>query len=204
LAKLRARLQSATCAASRASLMKPRILETRSDCAAFRVFPRVDSRFFSAMPKLWVVCCWATADSCGVNCGAINGGCNFSASVPPVVDGGVLARGRGGAVRTGMKWPGNGGKSSRSSGPKSSDAKSPIAVRACTTGFTCTAVAQGIFGRFFIAHPPSANVAQQRSTTFERRERCNNTNRDRTGFSVIFRPRVAVRFGTSCPGRPPK
>ncbi len=43
-ARLRARLQSVIRAASRASLMKPLIFEIKSDCAAFRFFPRADSR----------------------------------------------------------------------------------------------------------------------------------------------------------------
>src|SRR5712692_11859423 len=94
-ARLRARLQSVICAASRASLMNPLILETRSDCAAFRLFPRADSRFLSAMRRLWFVCCWATADSCGVSCGAIIGASNFSAPFPVVGEVGVLVRGRG-------------------------------------------------------------------------------------------------------------
>src|SRR5229473_5566607 len=99
LARLRARLQSVICAASRASLIKPLILETRSDCAAFRFFPRADSRFFSAMPRLWLVSCLASADSCAVSCGAIPGATDLSPSFPAVAEGGALARGRRGAVR---------------------------------------------------------------------------------------------------------
>src|SRR6267154_562214 len=94
-ARLRARLQSVICAASRASLMNPVILETRSVCVAFRFFPRADCRLFSAIRRLWFVCCSATADSCDVSWGAIVGASDFSVSVP-VVTGGVPVRGRGG------------------------------------------------------------------------------------------------------------
>src|SRR6267378_2711533 len=199
LARLRARLQSEICAASRASLMKLLILETRSDCAAFRFFPRADSRFFSAMLRLWFVCCWATADSCGVSCGAIIGGSGFSAaSFPVVAEGGALTCGRGGAVRTVIRWSGKGGNSSSSSGGKSSEAFSAAAVGGCVTGLTCISVAQGILGRLLMLHPPSTHAAQQRRTITEWREPRGNTIRDRTGFSVMFRPRVATRFGTSC------
>ena len=205
LAKLRARLQSVICAASRASLRKPLILEIRSDCAAFRFLPRANSRFFSAMLRLWFVCCCATADSCRVNCGAIIGASNFSASLfPEVAEGGVLARGRGGPVRTVIRWPGKGGNSGRSSGNSSREVLLAAAPRDCVTGRTCTAVAQRIAGRFLMLHPPSTPAAQQRRTTAERRKLRGDTIRDRTGFSVMFRPRVATRFGTSCPGRPPK
>ena len=203
-ARLRARLQSAISAASRASLMKPVILDTRSDCAAFKFFPRADSRFFSAMPRLCFVCCRATADSCGVTCRAIVGASNFSASFPVDEEGGVLTCGRGGAVRTVVNWPGKGGNSNCSSGGKSSGTLLASAVLGCVSGLTCTSVAQGMAGRFLMLHPLITPAAQQRRTTAELRKLRGDTIRDRTGFSVMFRPRVATRFGTSCPGRPPK
>src|SRR6266852_6574501 len=164
-ARLRARLQSAICAASRASLMNPLILETRSDCAAFKFFPRADSRFFSAMPRLCFVCCWATADSCGVTCRAVVGASNFSASFSLAAEGGVLTRGRCGAVLTDVNWPGKGGNSICSSGSKSSGTLLASAVRGCVTGLTCTSVAQGIAGRLLMLHPPVTAAAQQRKTT---------------------------------------
>ena len=202
-ARLRARLQSVICAASRASLMNPLILETRSVCVAFRFFPRADCRLFSAIRRLWFVCCSATADSCDVSWGAIVGASDFSVSVP-VVTGGVPVRGRGGGkVRTTIRRPGK-GSSSRSSGSGSPDTSFPSRVRACVTGLTWTAVAHGMFGRFRILHPLNTPVAKQRSAIAEQAEQRGSTIKDRTGFSVMFRPRVAVRFGTSCPGRPPK
>ncbi len=204
MARLRARLQSVICAASRASLMKPLILETRSDCAAFRFFPRADSRFFSAMLRLWFVCCRANTDSRGVSCGAIVGASSFSASFPEFAEGGALARGLGGAVRTGIRRPGKGGSSSRSSGSGSSAILLSATALVCVTGLTCTAVAQGMFGRCLTLHPPNTHAAPQRRTMTERGEQRGNNLRDRTRFSAMFRPRVAIRFGTSCPGRPPK
>ncbi len=202
-ARLRARLQSVIFAASRASLINPLILETRSVCVAFRFFPRADCRLFSAMRRLWFVCCSATADSCDVSCGAIVGASDFSASFPGVTGDGVLPRGRGGPVRTTIRRLGTGGSSNRSSGSGSSDTPSPSRGCGCVTGLTCTAVAQGMFGRFRMLHPLNTPVAQQRSAITERAEQRGETI-NRTGFSVMFRPRVAVRFGTSCPGRPPK
>ncbi len=203
-ARLRARLQSVICAASRASLMNPVILETRSVCVAFRFFPRADCRLFSAIRRLWFVCCSAIADSCDVSCGTIVGASDFSVSFPVAIGGGVLPRGRGGGkVRTTIRRPGK-GSSSRSSGSGSPDTSFPSRVRACVTGLTCTAVVQAMFGRFRILHPLNTPVAQQRSAMTDRAEQRDSTIKDRTGFSVMFRPRVAVRFGTSCPGRPPK
>src|ERR1700732_491598 len=96
--------------------MKPVILDTRSDCAAFKVFTPADSRFFSAMPRFCFVCCWATADSCGVTCRAIVGASNFSASFPVDAEGAVLTCGRGGEVRTLIIWSGDGGGSQFISG----------------------------------------------------------------------------------------
>ncbi len=202
-ARLRARLQSVIRAASRASLMKPLIFEIKSDCAAFRFFPRADSRFFSAILRLWFVCCWATADSCGVSWGEIIGASSFSASFPVAAEGGVPPCGREGPVRTVIRRLGKGGNSSCSSGSGSSGTLL-AAVCGCATGLTCTAVAQGMFGRLLILHPPDTVTAQQRRTMTERRRQRGKYIRDRTGFSVMFRPRMAVRFGTSCPGRPPK
>ena len=202
-ARLRARLQSVICAASRASLMNPLILETRSVCVAFRFFPRADCRLFSAIRRLWFVCCSAIADSCDVSCGTIVGASDFSVSFPVLAGGGVLPRGRGGALRAKIRRPGK-GSSSRSSGSGSPDTSFPSRVRACVTGLTWTAVAHGMFGRFRILHPLNTPVAKQRSAIAEQAEQRGSTIKDRTGFSVMFRPRVAVRFGTSCPGRPPK
>src|SRR5712692_3529599 len=204
LARLLARLQSAICAASRASLIKPLILDARSDCAAFRFFPRTDSRFFSAMLRLRFVCCRAAADSCGVSCTEIVGASVFSASLPVLAGGGVLTRGRGGALRTVIRWLGKGVSSSRRSGTKSSGTLLVSAVRGGAVGLTCIAVTHGIAGRFLTLHPLNKHAAQQRRTVTEWRELRRNTIWDRTGFSVMFRPRVAIRFGTSCPGRPPK
>src|SRR6266478_2159512 len=132
--------------------MKPLILDTRSVCAALRVFPRTAPRFFSAMFRLSFVCCWATADSCGVSCGAIVGASDFSASFPVVVLDAVLLRGR-------------------------------------ATGLTITAVAHGISGRLLTLHPPNMHVAQQRRVKKCEEPRAN-TVKGRTGFSVMFRPRV--------------
>src|SRR5712692_6013943 len=140
LARLRARLQSAICAASRASLIKPLTLDTRSDCAAFRFFPRTDCRFLSAILRLWLVCCRAAADSCGVSCTEIVGASVFSASLPVGAGGGVLTCGRGGPLRAVIRWLGNGGSSSPSSGTKSSGTLLISAVRGGVTGLTCTAV----------------------------------------------------------------
>src|SRR5216683_3479646 len=151
-ARLRALLQSVICAASRASLMNPLILETRSVCVAFRFFPRADCRLFSAMRRLWFVCCSATVDSCDVSCGAIVGASDFSASFPVVAGTGVLPRGRGGPVRTKIRRLGKGGSSNRSSGSGSS-ATSASTVCCCVTGLACNAVAHGMFGRFLVLHP---------------------------------------------------
>src|SRR5260370_33053008 len=162
LARLRARLQSVICAASRASLMNPLIFETRSDCAAFRLFPRADSRFLSAIRRLWFVCCRANTDSCGVSCGAIMGAPDFSPLFPLVAVGGVLTRGRGGPVRTGIRRPGEGGSSTRSSGSGSSETLLAATALVCITGLTCTAVAQGMLGRCLTLHPPNTHPAPQR------------------------------------------
>ncbi len=202
-ARLRARLQSVICAASRASLMNPLILETRSVCVAFRFFPRADCRLFSAMRRLWFVCCSATADSCDVSWGTIVGASDFSVSFPVVTGGGVLPRGRGGPVRAKIRRPGK-GSSSRSSASASSGTLLIASLGGCIIGRTCTAVAHGMFGRFRMLHPLNTPVAQQTRAIAERAEQRGSTIKDRTGFSVMFRPRVAVRFGTSCPGRPPK
>src|SRR5947208_1717746 len=75
-------------------------------------------------------------------------------------------------------------------------------LRGFATGLTITAVAHGISGRFLTLHPTNRHVAQQKRKNCE--EPRANTAKDRTGFSVMFRPRVAIRFGTLCPGRPPK
>src|SRR5713226_5444658 len=175
LARLRARPQSETWAASRASLINPLILETRSDCAAFRFFPRADCRLFSATRRLSFVCCSAAADSCGVSCGAISGAPSFSESFPEFAEGGELTRGRGGVVRTGIKWPGNGGNSSRNSGSASSGTLLAAAGLACLTGLNCTAVAHGMFRRFRMLHPLNRPVAQHRSAMTERGEQRSNS-----------------------------
>src|SRR5260370_14411862 len=203
-ARLRARLQSVICAASRASLMNPLILEIRSVCVAFRFFPRADCKLLSAIRRLWFVCCSATADSCDVSCGAIVGASDFSVSFPVAIGGGVLPRGRGGPLRAKIRRPEKGGSSNRSSGSGSSNTSFPSKVCACATGLTCTAVAHGMFGRFRMLHPLKTPIAQQRSAIAEQAQQRGSTIKDRTLFSVMFRPRVAVRFGTSCPGRPPK
>src|SRR5260370_32583163 len=105
------------------------------------------------MLRLWFVCCRAAADSCGVSCTAIVGGSVFSASVPVLAGCGVLTCGRGGTLRTVIRWLGKGGSSSRSSGTKSSGTLLVSAVRGVPTGLTCTAAAHGITGRFLPLHP---------------------------------------------------
>src|SRR5882762_3038304 len=203
-ARLRARLQSVICAASRASLTKPVILETRSVWAALSVFPRAARKFLSAMPRLSFVCCWAATNSCGVSCGTIVGASDFSASFPVVAVGGLLGRGRGGAVRTGIKRPGEGGSSKRSSGSGSSETPFASGVCCSVTGLTCTAVAHGISGRLLMLHPPDTYAAQHRRRMMECGKQRDNTVRHQTGFSLMFRPRVAIRFETWCLGQPPK
>src|SRR5216683_6925203 len=168
-ARLRARLQSVICAASRASLMNPLILEIRSVCVAFRFFPRADCKLLSAIRRLWFVCCSAIADSCDVSCGTIVGASDFSVSFPVLAGGGVLPRGRGGALRAKIRRPGK-GSSSRSSGSGSPDTSFPSRVRACVTGLTCTAVAHGMLGRFRMLHPLKTPVTQHRSAIAERAE----------------------------------
>src|SRR5882762_4823467 len=187
-ARLRARLQSVICAASRASLMNPLILETRSLCVALNVFPR------------------AAANSCGVSCGTIIGASDFSASFPVVAVGGLLVRGRGGAVRSEFRRLEEGGSSNRSSGSGSSETPfaSASAVRCSATGFTCTAVAHGISGRLLMLHPPSTYAAQHRRRMMECGKQRGDTVRHQTGFSLMFRPRVAIRFETWCLAPPPK
>src|SRR2546427_2162317 len=81
-AKLRARLQSVIFAASRASLINPLFLETRSACAAFRFFPPRTGRLFPRMPSLWFVCCPATPISLTVTFGQFVGAVAFSPSFP--------------------------------------------------------------------------------------------------------------------------
>src|SRR5260370_2480330 len=116
------------------------------------------------MRRIWCVCCRAAADSCSVSCTAIVGGCVFSAAVPVLAGGGVLTCGRGGALRTVIRWLGKGGSSSRSSGTKSSGTLLVSAVRGGATGLTCTSAAQGIARRFLTLPPPNTHAPHQRQT----------------------------------------
>src|SRR5882762_1338718 len=184
-ARLRARLQSVICAASRASLMKPLILETRSLCAALSIFPRAAPRFLSAMLRLSFVCCWAATNSCGVSCGTIVGASDFSVSFPVVAVGGMLVRGRGGAVRSEFRRLEEGGSSNRSSGSGSSETPFASAVCCSAMGFTCTAVAHGISGRLLMLHPPSTYAAQHRRMIELGKQR-GDTVRHQTGFSLML------------------
>src|SRR5882724_4434333 len=184
--------------------MNPLILETRSLCAALSVFPRAAPRFFSAMLRLSFVCCWAAANSCGVSCGTIIGASDFSASFPVVAVGGMLVRGRGGAVRSEFRRLEEGGSSNRSSGSGSSETPFASGVCCSVTGLTCTAVAHGISGRLLMLHPPDTYAAQHRRRMMECGKQRDNTVRHQTGFSLMFRPRVAIRFETWCLAQPPR
>jgi len=66
-ARLLARVQSRSLAASRDCAMKLLTLEAMSDCAALRARLRAVCKFRSAMPRLSLVCCCASASSSGVN-----------------------------------------------------------------------------------------------------------------------------------------
>jgi hypothetical protein len=103
-----------------------------------------------------------------------------------------------------LRGPGKGGNSSCRSGSKSTGTVLVSAACCCVTGLTCTAMAQGILGRFLVLHPHNTQAAQQKKTMTEWEERYGKTIMDRAGLSVMFRRRLAIRFGTSCPGPPPK
>src|ERR1700675_1093701 len=97
LARSRARAQSPARPASRASEIKLRTLEARSDCVAFNDFPAVAARLRSALLKFLSVSCRSEADSCVDNPGTICGVSGFAAGAFWFVEGATL-RGRAGAI----------------------------------------------------------------------------------------------------------
>ena len=117
-AALRARVQSPTLAASRASAIKLRTLEAKSDCVAFRFRPRVAPILRSATFRLSFICCWAALASAGVNCGAICGTSGLFAESFVVGDP-AGKRGRAGVLRTATKGDGGGETSQERSGASS-------------------------------------------------------------------------------------
>ena len=79
VARLRARVQSPSRPADRASPIKPLILPARSVCVGFNFRPSERARFFSAMLRLAVICCCAAEDSAADSCGAMMGTSPFPA-----------------------------------------------------------------------------------------------------------------------------
>jgi hypothetical protein len=200
-ARFLARVQSPPFAASRVSVINPRTFDAMSACTAFNVFPRVDSRFFSAALMLVFTCCCAFAFSSAESWGASRGISGLSVSTS--AEGEDAARGRGGATRTVASFKG-GGNSNRSSGAGSVVSEVDCGADGGTVGFTSTAVLHETLGFFCTLHPLVKTAAQLSNTKPLRINGQVKTAWDLTVFSVIFRPRVAVRYGTSCLARPPK
>ena len=114
VARLRARVQSPSRPAARASPMNPFIFAERSACVELSVLPCDRARFFSAKLRLESICCRAEVVSAGVNCGAITGGSGLLAAVLSA-GAGVTTWGRAGTARD-VSVDGGGGNSNRNSG----------------------------------------------------------------------------------------
>lgn len=170
-AALLARVQSPTCAASRASATKLRTLEARSDCVALSVRPRDAAIFRSAILKLRLVCCCAAAVSSAVNCGTICGGSGRDAALGP--DATLGTRGRGGPLGTAVNGEGGDGTSSVASIRDSSAAICEDATALGSTGRADFALAHGndfALGLFWPAHPLRIDTATHNPSTDKRRE----------------------------------
>jgi hypothetical protein len=205
LARSRARAQSPARPASRASEIKLRTLEARSDCVAFNGFPAVAARLRSAVVKLCSVSRCNAVDSCVDNSGTICGASGFSVRAFGFAGGATLCGLAGaGGVRVASGAAGSGTSSSRSGTGTSS---TPFGEGCCDAiGRTSTAVLQGMVGLFCAAHPPAKITAELR-TPKKIRTRFRITaswgwaevsvifNGDRTELRI--RPREATRFGTS-------
>jgi hypothetical protein len=114
VARLRARVQSPSCPAERASPMNPFTLAARSDCVALNLLPWECARFFSATLRLASICCRAEVLSAGVSCGAITGTSGFRLTVFSGAGGGATC-GRAGSLRA-VSVDGGGGSSNFNSG----------------------------------------------------------------------------------------
>jgi hypothetical protein len=211
-ARSRARAQSPARPASRASEIKLRTLEARSDCVAFNDFPAVAARSRSAALTLRSVSRCNEIDSCVDNPGTICGVSGFAAGAFWFVEGATL-RGRAGAILV-ASGAGGGGISNRRSGTGSST--SVVAEARCgKIGRTSTAVFHGMAG-FFRAAQPLMKIAIDPSTPKKIRALSRSTaswgcaevsvisirgqfHRDRSAFRI--KPRAATRCETSflCP-----
>jgi hypothetical protein len=137
VARLRARVQSPSCPAERASPMNPFTFAARSDCVVLSLFPWERARFFSATLRLASICCRAEVVSAGVNCGAITGASGFLLTLFSGAGGGVTC-GRVGSLRTASAG-GGGGSSNRKSGTGS--------ILASVTAPGVGKIVAGTFGR---------------------------------------------------------
>ena len=165
-ARSRARIQSLTRAASRASETKLRTLEARSVCAAFKLLPCVASKFRSAMPRLWPVCCFAAVVTSAVNSGTIMGA---SGLPEPLFSAEELAapRGLAGTPRAAAIAEGGGRITNWSSGPGSTGVSSPLVGAVGSFGLACTAVPQPNEGFLRTALHPVEKTAAQHNTSNE-------------------------------------
>ncbi len=158
-ARSRARAQSPARPASRASEMKLRTLDARSDCVAFKDFPAVAARLRSAASKLPAVSRCKEVDSCADNSGTICGVSGFPAGALGFA-GAEKLRGfaGGGGVRVDSGTGGSGISRPISGGGTST---TPAGETCCGgIGRTSTAVLQGMAGLFRAAHPLSKTAAE--------------------------------------------
>lgn len=167
VARLRARVQSPSRSAERASVMKPFIFEARSDCVEFNCLPCERERFDSATLRLVIICCRASFVSAGLSCGAIAGGSGLAATLLSRVGSGATC-GRAGTADTANK-AGGGGSSNRNSGTGSILSSAGGAGRGTTIagmiGRTTAAPCHVVTGRLCDAHPPIRYTTPKQTTS---------------------------------------
>ncbi len=167
--------------------MKELIFETISDCAAFKLFPRVAYKPFSAAAKLAVVSCCAVDDSSALSCGAATGDCGLATSIG--AGWGVTARERGGrTLGVGGKFTAGAGR--RNSGAFSTEKFFSVAGVSGMRGCTTEAVGHGKVARLCSAHPPAASAMNSAPATAAKLRDCERATGgvrrlDRTGWSVM-------------------
>jgi hypothetical protein len=169
--------------------MKPFIFETMSVCAAFKFFPCVAARSFSAAARLAVVPCCAVDDSCALSCGAAIGDSGLLGWM--IAGGGATVRARGartlevaGKLTTGASSAG------RRSGASSALKVASVAEASGIRGCTIEAVGHGNVGRLRSAQPLTTSARQNSPATAAELGDWEGATRgvscrDRTGWSVM-------------------
>ena len=185
-AALLARVQSPTCAASRASATKLRTLEARSDCEALSALPCKAAIFLAAMLKLKLVCCCAAAVSSAVSCGAICGGSGRDGVLGAEATVGI--RGRCGRLGVAASGDGGGGTASSNSAIVLSGGTPDVAANFGNTGRTDRTEVHGkvlALAFCWAAHPVKVHAMAHRPRTQKRSEAQHEPARDSVDLCVM-------------------